>query len=303
MHMGEKNLAQKTLEAYNDVFADIVNVLLFDGKQLVQEDELEQESPDSIYKVDGKLHELKRDVAKYWKHNNIRIALVGLENQIETDKYMPIRVMSYDAVAYRQQLLNQYETDPETGKQVKKKNVDPIYPVVTMVLYFGNTPWKKYKTLLDIVEVPEELKPYVSDYSTNIFEIAWLTEEQVNRFKSDFKIVADYFVQVRTNKDYKPSQQKIKHVNEVLQLMSIFTKDHRFEEVQNLYIKGEESTMCDVLDKIVAQGEARGEARGEFNLLYKLIKKGRMTIEEAASDLGMTVEQLLAGFKEYNLVL
>ena len=61
--------------------------------------------------------------------------------------------------------------------------------------------------------------------------------------------------------------------------------------------------MCDVLDKIVAQGEARGEARGEFNLLYKLIKKGRMTIEEAASDLGMTVEQLLAGFKEYNLVL
>ncbi len=55
--MGEKDLAQKTLEAYNDVFTDIVNVLLFDRKQLVQEDELEQESPDSIYKVDGKLHE------------------------------------------------------------------------------------------------------------------------------------------------------------------------------------------------------------------------------------------------------
>ena len=92
--------------------------------------------------VDGKLHELKRDVAKYWKHNNIRIALVGLENQIETDKYMPIRVMSYDATAYRQQFLNQYETDPETGKQVRKKNAEPIYPVVTMVLYFGNIPWK-----------------------------------------------------------------------------------------------------------------------------------------------------------------
>ena len=43
-----------------------------------------------------------------------------------------------------------------------------------------------------------------------------------------------------------------------------------------------------ILDKT----EARGEARGKFDLLYKLIKKGRMTIEEAASDLGMTVEQL-----------
>ena len=29
--MGEKDIAEKTLEAYNDVFADIVNVLLFDG--------------------------------------------------------------------------------------------------------------------------------------------------------------------------------------------------------------------------------------------------------------------------------
>jgi hypothetical protein len=297
--MGEKDLAQKTLEAYNDVFADIVNVLLFNGRQLVQEDELEQESPDSIYKVDGKLHELKRDVAKYWKHNNIRIALVGLENQIETDKYMPIRVMSYDATAYRQQLLNQYETDPETGKQVRKKNAEPIYPVVTMVLYFGNIPWKKYRTLLEIVEVPDELKPYVSDYNTNIFEIAWLSKEQVEMFKSDFKIVADYFVQVRTNKDYKPSPQKIKHVNEVLQLMAIFTNDDRFEDYQNQFIKGEDLTMCEVLDK----AEARGEARGEFNILYKLIKNGMLTVEQAAKSIDISVDQLLANFKQYNLIL
>ena len=94
-----------------------------------------------------------------------------------------------------------------------------------MVLYFGNIPWEKYKTLLEIVKVPNELKPFVSDYNTNIFEIAWLSKEQVELFKSDFKIVADYFVQMRTNKDYKPSRQIIKHVNEVLQLMAVFTID------------------------------------------------------------------------------
>ena len=32
-HLGGKDIAEKTLEAYNEVFADIVNVLLFDGKQ------------------------------------------------------------------------------------------------------------------------------------------------------------------------------------------------------------------------------------------------------------------------------
>ena len=172
-----------------------------------------------------------------------------------------------------------------------------------MVLYFGNIPWEKYKTLLDIVEVPEELKPYVSNYNTNIFEISWLSKEQVELFKSDFKIVADYFVQVRTNKDYKPSPQIIKHVHEVLQLMAIFTNDKRFEEVQNLYMKGEESTMCEVLDRIVAQGEARGEARGEFNILYKLIKNGMLTVEQAAKSINISVEQLLANFKQYNLIL
>ena len=36
----EKDIAEKTLEAYNDVFADIVNGLLFEGKQVVREEAL-----------------------------------------------------------------------------------------------------------------------------------------------------------------------------------------------------------------------------------------------------------------------
>ena len=30
--MAEKDIAEKTLEAYNDVFADIINVLLFNSE-------------------------------------------------------------------------------------------------------------------------------------------------------------------------------------------------------------------------------------------------------------------------------
>lgn len=56
--MGEKDIAEKTLEAYNDVFCDIVNVLLFDGRELVKEEELTDAMPLSQYKADGgKLHE------------------------------------------------------------------------------------------------------------------------------------------------------------------------------------------------------------------------------------------------------
>ena len=65
--MAEKDIAEKTLEAYDDVFADIINVLLFQGRQFVKEDELEEESLASSYKADGRLHAQERDVAKYWR--------------------------------------------------------------------------------------------------------------------------------------------------------------------------------------------------------------------------------------------
>ena len=32
--VAEKDIAEKTLEGYNDVFADIANVLLFNGRRL-----------------------------------------------------------------------------------------------------------------------------------------------------------------------------------------------------------------------------------------------------------------------------
>ncbi|SFJ04235.1 hypothetical protein SAMN04487775_11233 [Treponema bryantii] len=71
--MGEKDIAEKNLEAWNDVFADIVNVLLFKGKQLVKEQDLEADTKDSMLKADNELHEQERDVSKFWKNGEIRI--------------------------------------------------------------------------------------------------------------------------------------------------------------------------------------------------------------------------------------
>ena len=42
--MGEKDIAEKVLEDYNDVFADIVNVLLFQGEQIVKPEQLEDKT-------------------------------------------------------------------------------------------------------------------------------------------------------------------------------------------------------------------------------------------------------------------
>ena len=153
--MGEKDISEKTLEAYNDVFSDIVNVLLFDGKEVVKEDALTDASPLSQYKAENKLHEQERDVAKYWKdkNSNIRICLYGLENQTAIDETMPLRISSYDGAEYKQQVnrrLNEIQ---------QKLPLTPFYPVITIVLYFGQRHWTGPKSLLECFpNIPEKLK-------------------------------------------------------------------------------------------------------------------------------------------------
>ena len=66
--MAEKDITEKNLEVLNDVFADIVNVLLFKGERLIDENELEADTTKSMFKSDGKLHEQERDVSKIWKN-------------------------------------------------------------------------------------------------------------------------------------------------------------------------------------------------------------------------------------------
>ncbi|MGM9928888.1 MAG: hypothetical protein ACI35P_13155 [Bacillus sp. (in: firmicutes)] len=44
------------------------------------------------------------------------------------------------------------------------------------------------------MDIPPEFEEFVNDYKINLFEIAYLTREQIDMFQSDFRIVADYFV-------------------------------------------------------------------------------------------------------------
>ena len=98
--MAEKDITQKVLEQYNDVFMDIVNVLLFNGEMVVRADDLIDLPTSSSKKIGRKINYQDRDVAKYWQGNKINIAMFGLENQTDPDKLMPLRVISYDGAEY-----------------------------------------------------------------------------------------------------------------------------------------------------------------------------------------------------------
>ena len=135
--------------------------------------------------------------------------------------------------------------------------------MITLVLYFGyEKHWNSPVRLLERLGVPEILMPFVNDYRINLFEIAYMKEEQVELFKSDFRIVADYFVQKRKYGDYDPEPMEFTHVQETLQLLSVMTGDHRFEEVCNDNREGGPHNMCEVLDRIENRGIQRGIQQG-----------------------------------------
>lgn len=276
--MGQKDITEKILEAYNDVFSDVVNVLLFDGEVVLKPDELEEQASRSAYKADGKYREIERDVAKRWKNENIRVACIGLENQTESDADMPLRIMGYDGAEYRAQL-----------------NVDQKdrYPVITLVLYFGHKKhWDKPLSLMERLKVPEKFKPFVNDHKVNLFEIAFLDEEKVKLFKSDFKVVADYFVQLRKTGNYVPNAEQIVHVKETLGLLSIMTNDSRFEDALNadayFYDGKEIKNMCDVLDRVENKGRAEGEEKKAKDMAVSLYKQG-VKPDVIATAAGVTV--------------
>lgn len=125
--MAEKDIGEKILADYDDVFADIMNGFLFHGEQVVSPDDLVNAKDKSQYKANGKLHEQERDVTKFLKKDNLTVVMAGFEHQTKAEKFMPLRQIGYDGAGYRAQLLD--------------KNINRAYPVITLVLYFGLKPW------------------------------------------------------------------------------------------------------------------------------------------------------------------
>ena len=195
---------------------------------------------------------------------------------------MPIRQIGYDAQSYRAQLL--------------KRDSEHLHPVITMVLYFGTERWPFSQHLTDHLVIPERFRAYVSDYEMkNLFEISYLTPEQVSLFKSDFRYVADYFVQKRMTHDYHPSSDVVQHVDETLKLMSVLTGDRRFEEVVSDLPQGKGVNMCEILDRVENRGIERGLAQGKLEGMTQVYyTKLHYSADQIAEELHAPIDQIQA---------
>ena len=259
--MGEKDILEKKLLMFNDVFADFVNGIMFDGKDVVKEDELVDLSGWSHYKGDDSKHRFQdRDVVKLWKKENVVISLIGIENQDIPDKNMVFRVLSYDGASYRSQLVEE-----ESRKRKKNAGIDgelqDIFPVITFVIYYGEEEWRHETTLHKRLNLGSELKHYVSDYSINLIDLKKLSEDDINKFKKDFKLIADYMVK---GSKHKADRIDLNHPEEVSELILRLTGEELPFEVEcEEGGKNMEKFFEPMFERAEARGEARGRAEGK----------------------------------------
>ena len=132
------------------------------------------------------------------------------------------------------------------------------------------------------------MKPFVNDYKINLIDVPRLTGEQVEKFTSDFQIIADYFVQLSKNKDYVPKDKIIRHTDSFLKLMSVLTQDNKYVEMgRKISHEMEGFNMCKVLDRAEARGEARGALNNTVEILRVIIAKNSWSKEQAMEFIGI----------------
>ena len=122
-----------------------------------------------------------------------------------------------------------------------------------MVLHFDyEHRWTGPRSLKECFKkITPKLKPYVSDYKINVFEIAWLPDDTIANFKSDFRFVADYYSQMRKTGKWQPMPGIVKHIKELFDLFSVVTNDTQFIQMYQKS-KGDVKDMsCVALDYLM----------------------------------------------------
>jgi len=303
-----KDITGKRLEEQNDVFADIFNNLLFEGNEILKEENLESLPTESyVREADGKIHENHRDIRKVDKEHHVYRLVCGIENQSGVDNTMPERVMGYDYAAYESQIKeimkkNQDENKPAFSKRIH--DGQKLAPVVTAVLHWGSEEWTGPVKLHDMLEFSDEtealIRPLVPDYPINLVEVRNIPIEVRQKLTSDFRLIAEYVA-----KRQEPGQLEelmsdkvhtIKHPEEFLELLSEVANDKRYKNAkeQLLEKKEENVTMCVIAEKL----ENKGIEQGRLLTICSLIKNGLLSLNDAAIFLGITAEKLVQKMAE-----
>lgn len=285
----------------NEQFADFFNAVLFDGKEIIKADELEdidtEESSILEHKDYAESIGAARDNVKIRKKStiyNVELVILGMEGQERIHYAMPMRVMGYDYGTYKKQ----YDDNAKKYKNAngmsrdeymsKMKKMDKFIPVITIVVYYGENPWDGALSLHEMLNIPKEVEPFVNDYKMH------LIEARKNNLKLHNINNIDLFnlLEILLNKDEKLKETKEKAIQ--------YASEHDVDKSVIMTVAGAANCKMDY-DMIAGKGsvdmctvfeETRFEGRLEGRLEGKLEGRAEEIIE-IGHEFGLSEEEIL----------
>ena len=263
----------KTFWKNNQRFADLFNTVLFEGNPVLKPNDLQEVDTDvpSIIKFNGHAETVQRilDVVRKTAYG-VDFIIWGLENQEKIHYAMPLRHMigdsliylkEYNEIAAKNRKEKEYSTTDEFLSALKKD--DRLHPVISLCIYYGEKEWDGPFNLLDMLVIPEYLKPLVSDYRMNLIQVR--QSENLCFQNQDISIVFDMIRSIY-NKDYETFHEmyKDKTMSAELGLTvgSVVKSQAIINEVMKMEEKRSEVDMCDALQRWFDEAVQKGKIEG-----------------------------------------
>lgn len=201
--MGKSNIAVKQWLRDKERFADLFNGTVFQGQQIVLPEELEEKDSESSIIVTDKEYKEKgvqkyRDITMLW-NQNAKLTVLACENQNKVHYAMPVRMMLYDSLSYADQMRKIWKSRDKDEKITEEEFLshfhkeDKIYPVISLVFYYGLASWDASRDLYGMFYQENKirnqafLKQYIPNYKINLIDAG--NVDDVEKFQSDLQLI------------------------------------------------------------------------------------------------------------------
>ena len=179
---------------------------------------------------------------------------------------------------------------------------DTLAPVITLVIYFGLTPWDGPRSLHEMMDVKnQQLLSFVPNYQIHLLEPHCISDDDLQKFSTNLRAVMGYI-------KYANNKQKLAafiHDNPrmVIERNAAMVISAATHTSINIPEKENSIDMCKAIEEMLADAKAEGEnlgltqgfsqgrLEGKFESLAELVKDGILDISEAAKRVDMSVEE------------
>ena len=301
--MAEKDAITKEYMQDNEVFADMFNYFMYDGRQVIKPEQLmpldtteiavnfdDNNNSESVQKY--------RDVLKrtaIMHDNRATYLILGIENQSDIHYAMPVRNMLYDAIQYDNQVKNTAKKHRQNKDKAETQceyisgfySIDKLTPVISLTLLWNADEWTAPTDLYNMMDADEEMLKYISNYKLNLVTPAGISEKDFEKFHTELRYALKY---VKYSKD-KTALENAVHEDNAYRKLSRRTAN-MVNVVTGSKLKFDEGK--EDVDMCKAIEDMRNDAIMDEKIVIalKLLARGKETFEEIAEDSGLSIEKV-----------